>query len=81
MPTVRRIHSDHILQSGANRWSLEYWRKQTTDAIIESLRPGPGNPNALKIKPDGRIMDGNVRIKVLEERGFDINRLPRETLP
>jgi hypothetical protein len=34
----------------------------------------------LKVKPDGRIFDGNTRIKVLEERGSPINDLPRETL-
>jgi len=26
-------------------------------------------------------MNGNTRIKVLEERGFDIHSLPREVLP
>jgi hypothetical protein len=30
------------------------------------------------VKPDGRMMNGNTRTKVLEERGYDINRLPRE---
>jgi hypothetical protein len=47
--------------------------------MVKSLQPG--NPEALKIKPDGRIINGNTRIKVLEERGFDINSLPREVLP
>lgn len=32
----------------------------------------------MKVKPDGRILNGNVRIKVLEERGFNINELERE---
>lgn len=41
----------------------------------------PGQPEALKVKFDGRIMNGNTRIKVLEERGFDMNSLPREVLP
>jgi hypothetical protein len=40
-----------------------------------------GQPEALKVKSDGRIMNGNMRIKVLEERGFDVNSLPREVLP
>ena len=77
-PPLRRIHADHIWQSGANRTSLEYWRKQSTNTIVTSLQPEPGNHEALKVKPDGRIMNGNTRIKVLEERGFDINSLPRE---
>jgi hypothetical protein len=78
-PPLRRIHSDQILETGTSRFALEYWRKQATDDIVKSLQPG--NPEALKIKSDGRIMNGNTRIKVLEERGFDINSLPREVLP
>jgi hypothetical protein len=75
-PPLRRIHSDQTLESGSSRFSLEYWRKQPTDDIIKS--PQPGNPEALRVKPDGRILNGNTRIKVLEERGVDVNSLPRE---
>jgi hypothetical protein len=80
LPPLRRIHSDQALESGSNRLSLKYWRKQATDEIVRSLRPGAGNAESLKVKPDGRIMNGNTRIKVLAERGFDINSLPREVL-
>jgi hypothetical protein len=59
--------------------ALEYWRKQPTEDIVNSLQPG--QPEALKGKFDGRIMNGNTRIKVLEEHGFDVNSLPREVLP
>jgi hypothetical protein len=59
--------------------ALEYWRKQPTEDIVRSLQPG--QPEALKVQVDGRIMNGNTRIKVLEERGFDVNSLPREVLP
>jgi hypothetical protein len=76
---LRRIHSDHTLEAGSNRVTLEYWRKQPTKDIVDSLQPG--QPEALKVKPDGRILNGNTRIKVLEERGFDVNSLPREVLP
>jgi hypothetical protein len=58
---------------------LEYWREQPTADIVNALRPG--QPEALKVNSDGRIMDGNTRIKVLEERGFDVNSLPRGVLP
>jgi hypothetical protein len=27
---------------------------------------------------DGGVENGNTRIKVLEERGYDVNSLPRE---
>jgi hypothetical protein len=46
------------------------------EEIIESLRPGKSE--ALKAKPDGRILNGNVRVKILEERGFDVDSLERE---
>lgn len=77
-PPLRRIHSDQTLESGASRLALGYWRQQSTIDIVQSLRPG--NIEALKVKSDGRIMNGNTRIKVLEERGFDVNSLPREVL-
>ena len=78
-PPLRRIHSDHTLEVGTNRVALENWRKQPTEDIVNSLQPG--QPEALKVKFDGRIMNGNTRIKVLEERGFDVNSLPWEVLP
>ena len=59
--------------------ALEYWRQQSTADIVQSLQRG--NVEALQVKPDGRIMNGNTRIKVLEERGVDIQSLPREVLP
>ena len=77
-PPLRRIHSDQTLETGSGRFSLEYWRKQPTDDIIRSLRPG--SPEALRAKPDGRVMNGNVRVRVLEERGVEVNSLPREVV-
>jgi hypothetical protein len=62
------------------RFSLDYWRRQPTQRIVESLRPRPNDPRYqefLKVKPDGTIMQGNTRIKVLEERGYNINDLLR----
>jgi hypothetical protein len=50
----------------------------TTQAIIDSLKPGA--KEALRVKPDGRIFQGNHRIYVLMERGVDVNALPREAL-
>ena len=77
-PPLRRIHSDQTLEFGSSRFSLEHWRKQPTDDILRSLQPG--GPEALRVKPDGRIMNGNTRIKVLEERGVDIDSLSREII-
>ena len=78
-PPPRRIHSDETLETDTSHIALEYWRKQPTTAILQSLQPG--NIEALKVKPDGRVMNGNIRIKVLEERGVDVDSLPREVLP
>lgn len=77
-PALRRIHSDETLEAGANRLSLQYWRQHSTEEIVESLRPGKSE--ALQVKPDGRIFNGNVRVKVLEERGFDTSSLEREII-
>lgn len=75
-PALQRIHADETLETGVSRFSLEYWRQRSVEEIIESLRPGKSE--ALQVKPDGRILNGNVRVKVLEERGFDIGSLERE---
>jgi hypothetical protein len=86
IPRLYRIHSDHILETGANRIALEYWRKQPTSAIVKSLQPG--NIEALMVKLDGRIMNGNTRIKVLEDAWFRGEQpskrnaaMKKETLP
>jgi hypothetical protein len=38
----------------------------------------PGRRGSLKVTETGLIKDGNTRIKVLAERGFDVDSLPRE---
>ena len=73
---LKRIHSDETLSTGSNKYSLDHWRKQSTEDIVKSLKPGEAE--SLKVKPDGRIWNGNTRSKVLEERGYDINSLPRD---
>jgi len=30
------------------------------------------------VKPDGTVMQGNTRVKVLEERGYPVNDLERD---
>ena len=77
-PRLRRIHADETLERGAGRFSLPYWRRRATEEIVESLRPGTAE--ALRAKPDGRIVNGNARVKVLEERGFDVDGLEREVV-
>jgi hypothetical protein len=78
-PPLRRIHSDAFYEQDSDaRRSIEYHRTKTTEEIVESLRPGADE--SLKVKPDGRVFQGNTRIKVLEERGFPVNDLPRDPI-
>jgi hypothetical protein len=80
-PPLRRIHDSIYEQDRDARRSLEYHRSRLTDEIVESLRPRPGNKEGLRVKADGRVFQGNTRIKVLEERGYPVNDLPRDELP
>ncbi|MFQ3594036.1 MAG: RHS repeat-associated core domain-containing protein, partial [Gemmataceae bacterium] len=71
-PPLRSIHPD----SSLSRASLDFWGRKSTPEIIDSLRPGQAE--ALRVYPDGRIANGNTRIKILRERGVDVDALPRE---
>jgi hypothetical protein len=75
-PPLRRLHEAVYETDRTALKSLEYHRKRTTEEIIDSLRPGTLQP--LIVKPDGTIIQGNTRIKVLGERGYPVNDLPRE---
>lgn len=68
------LHSEEQLVKS----KLELFRAYSTELLINSL--APGQPGSLKVRPEGTILDGNHRIKVLIERGVDINSLPRETI-
>lgn len=58
---------------------LDEFRKLPTHVLIDSLRPG--GVGALKARPDGTMLDGHHRVKVLRERGVDVDALPREVIP
>lgn len=66
---LRRLHRDEALRKS----SLEYWRKQSNESIVSSLTSG--GEEHLTIRPDGTILQGNHRIKVLEERSYDTSML------
>jgi hypothetical protein len=72
---LKPLHSDRSLSQP----KLDTFRKLSTDELIDSLFPGESG--ALKVKPDGTIMDGHHRIHVLRERGVEVDALPREHLP
>ncbi|MFY9260525.1 MAG: RHS repeat-associated core domain-containing protein [Gallionella sp.] len=73
---LKQIHSRETLTSGSSRYSYEYWSRQTTSDIIKSLSPSQNE--ALRVTPNGSIVNGNTRTTILQERGVDINGLPRE---
>jgi hypothetical protein len=81
MIPLRRLHEDKALKQS----TLAYFRGQSNDDIVRSLlAEGPEN---LKMRSDGLVLQGNHRIKVLEERGYDTSQLsehaeviPREIL-
>lgn len=70
--SLKFLHSE----SNLIKLKLENFRKISTEDLIESLKPE--NEGALKTKTDGTIMDGHHRIKVLQERGIEVDNLPRE---
>ena len=77
-PPLRRIHESVYELDPNARKSLEYFRTRPTQEIVESLRKIPGREEYLIVKPDGRVVQGNTRIKVLQERGYSVDDLPRE---
>lgn len=71
-PPLKPLHSD----SSLSQPKLRQYEKLSTQELITSL--APGQPGALKAKLDGTIMDGHHRIKILRDRGIDVDVLPRE---
>ena len=57
---------------------MTQYSKLSTQALIDSLQPG--QPGALKVRPDGTVIDGHHRLTILSDRGIDIEALPREIL-
>lgn|GEM_PF-3056664 len=65
---LKIIHSEEVIKS--RRGSYEFWNKRSEQEIIESFELFP-----LFVKDDGRIMNGNTRMYILQERGININSL------
>jgi hypothetical protein len=73
-PPLRRMLSDDYIRI-YHRYALRRWRSEPTAHIVRSLQSGQLEP--LWVAEDGLVWQGNVRILVLEERGFNVNALPR----
>jgi archaellum component FlaG (FlaF/FlaG flagellin family) len=74
-PPLTPLHSDESLI----RSKLEKYAKSSTPELIDSLKPG--QVGALEARPDDTMVDGHHRIKILRERGVDVDSLPREIVP
>ena len=74
-PPLKPLHSD-ISLSQAKLGELD---KLANQELIDSLKPG--QPGSLKVRPDGMIIDGHHRIRILRDRGVDVGLLPREIMP
>lgn len=75
LPSLKPLHDD----SSLIRLKLEQYAKLKTTELIDSL--WPGLPDSLKVRPDGTIIDGHHRIRILRDRGIDVDALPREVIP
>lgn len=75
IPPLCPLHPDHSLI----QLKLDQFSRFTTEERIASLEPG--QDGALKARPDGIRVDGHHRIRVLRDRGIDVDALPREVIP
>ena len=73
-PPLVPLHPD----SSLSRAKLEHYDKASTQQLIDSLQPGQAG--SLKVRPDGTIVDGHHRVKLLRGRGIDVDALPREVV-
>jgi hypothetical protein len=74
-PSLTPLHSDSsLIKSKRDKYG-----RLTNQQLIDS--PKPGQQGSLKARPDGAIVDGHHRIKILRDRGVDVDRLPREIIP
>lgn len=74
-PPLKSLH----VESTLNPTKIQRFSQLSDNELIESLRPG--HPGSLKTRPDGTVIDGHHRVKVLRDRGIDVDALPREVIP
>jgi ParB-like chromosome segregation protein Spo0J len=72
---LKSLHADSSLSQA----KLGQFGKLSNQELIDSLKPG--QPGSLKVRPDGTIIDGHHRVKILRARGVDVDSLPREIIP
>jgi ParB-like chromosome segregation protein Spo0J len=75
MVNLKFLHSEIYLSYA----KLAKYGKLSTQELIDSLKPGQFG--SLKVRADGTVVDGHHRLKVLKDRGVDVDALPREIIP
>ena len=74
-PSLKPLHADSSLIGS----KLDKYGKLSDQELIDSLKPG--QQGSLRVRPDGSIVDGHHRIKILRDRGVDVDSLPRDIIP
>ena len=74
-PPLKSLHAESTL----NEAKIQMFSRISDEDLIESLKPG--QPGALKARPDGTVMDGHHRLRVLRDRGVAVDQLPRDVIP
>ena len=88
-PRRRGLRRDEISERHRHRYEVTFRRRTAaaetcriwaaySEELIDSLRPG--NRHSLKTRPDGTILDGHHRVRVLRDRGVNVDDLPREVV-
>ena len=75
-PPLTLAHTEETIQNHAG---YDYWKRRSTDDILDSLLPGAGEP--LRVRPDGTVVQGNTRVFILRQRGYEVDSLPRTIEP
>lgn len=73
-PPLKPLHADGSLIAS----KLELYAKLSDQELIDSLKPG--QQGSLKARGDGTVVDGHHRLRILRNRGVDVNLLPREII-
>jgi len=73
-PPLKPLHPEALLSHA----KLAMIERLSTDAIIQSL--APGQEHCLKTRPDGTILDGHHRVRILRQRRIDVDILAREVI-
>jgi len=69
---LKPLHSESAL----SEVKLREMERLETEFIRHSL--SPGSPHSPKARPDGTILDGHHRMRILRDRGVEVDALPRE---